>query len=142
MNSDRQSNDHPPGDDDSRSAYARGLDKITEVYAGDVATIPEGTMAFYDVMLRSLFAEVWDRELLTIRDRRLLLIGSIATHGQADTFVVQARAALKRDELTPDELRECLIMLAPYSGYPKVAGLVAPLEEVIDDHLRNPSEEA
>lgn len=114
-------------------AYERGLAKITEVYAGDVIAMPEGTMPFYDVMMKSLFAEVWDREELPIRDRRLLLLGVIAAQGQVDTFVIQARSALKRGELTPDELRECLIMLAPYAGYPNVAGLITPVEEVINE---------
>ncbi len=120
------------GDDAAQpSAYERGAAKIAEVYAGDVAALPEGTMPFYDVMMRTLFAEVWDRDVLSIRDRRLLLMGVIAAQGQADVFAIQARAALRRGELSADELRECLIMLAPYAGYPNVAALVGPVEEAI-----------
>ncbi len=126
--SDRDTPSEPP------SAYERGLAKITEVYAGDVAAMPEGTMPFYDVMMRSLFAEVWDRDVMSIRDRRLLLLGVIAAQGQTDTFAIQASAALARDELSPDELRETLIMLAPYAGYPNVAGLIGPVEEAIAAH--------
>ena len=118
------------------SAYERGIAAITEVYAGDVVTMPEGTMPFYDVMMRSLFAEVWDRDVMSIRDRRLLLLGVIAARGQVDTFVIQARAALKRGELSAEELRECLIMLAPYAGYPNIAALLMPVEEVIDEARR------
>jgi 4-carboxymuconolactone decarboxylase len=61
----------------------------------------------------------------------MLLMGVIAAQGQVDTWKIQARAALKRRELTPDELRETLVMLAPYAGYPNIAGLVVPCEEVI-----------
>lgn len=93
-------------------------------------------MPFYDVMMRSLFAEVWDREVMSIRDRRLLLLGVIAAQGQVDIFVIQARAALKRGELSAEELRECLIMLAPYAGYPNIAALLMPVEEVIDEARR------
>lgn len=118
---------------DEPTPYQRGVDKITEVYAGNVVAMPEGTMAFYDVMMKSLFAEVWDRDVLPIRDRRLLLLGVIAAQGQTDTFAIQATAALEREELTPDELRECLIMLAPYAGYPNVAGLLMPVETAIAD---------
>jgi 4-carboxymuconolactone decarboxylase len=117
--------------DDERSQFERGADKLREVYAGDVVDIPEGTFAFNDVMLRSLFAEVWDRDVLDIRSRRLLIMGVIAAAGQTDTWRIQARAALKRGELTPDELRETLVMLAPYAGYPNVAPLVIACEEVI-----------
>ena len=113
------------------SRYDRGAAKMREVYAGDVVDLPEGTMPFYDVMMRSLFAEVWDRDVLDLRSRRLLLMGVIATSGQADVWKIQARAALRRRELTPDELRETLIMLAPYAGFPNVSGLVAVCEQVI-----------
>lgn len=114
------------------SRYERGAAKLREVYAGDVVEIPEGANAFNDVMLRTLFAEVWDRdEVLDIRARRLLIMGVIAARGQADTWKIQARAALKRRELTPEELRETLVMLAPYAGYPNVAALIVPCEQVI-----------
>ena len=116
---------------DDRGQFERGRDKLREVYAGDVVDLPEGTIPFNDVMLRSLFAEVWDRPLLDIRSRRLLLMGVIAAAGQVDTWRIQARAALRRRELTPDELRETLIALAPYAGYPNVAPLVVAGEEVI-----------
>ena len=118
--------------DDGPSRYERGAAKLREVYAGDVVDLPEGTMAFNDVMIRSLWAEVWDRDVLDIRSRRLLILGVIAANGQVDTFKIQARAALRRRELTPDELRETLVMLAPYAGYPNVAGLIVPVEEVIN----------
>lgn len=116
---------------DDQTAFERGRAMLRRVYAGDVVDVPEGDMPFNDVMLRSLFAEVWGREVLDIRSRRLLIMGVIAANGQVDTWRIQARAALRRRELTPDELRETLIMLAPYAGYPNVAALLLPTEEVI-----------
>ena len=113
------------------SSYERGVAKVTEVYAGEVPALPEGTMAFNDVMMRSLFAEVWDREPLSVRDRRLLIMGVIAALGQTEVWKLQARSALKNQELSPDELRETLIQLAPYAGYPNVAPLVGECERII-----------
>ena len=111
--------------------FDRGMRKFREVYAGDVVELPEGAIPFNDVMQRSLFGEVWDRPALDIRSRRLLIMGVIAAAGQVDTWKIQARAALRRRELAPDELRETLVQLAPYAGYPRVAPLVAATEEVI-----------
>lgn len=117
---------------ESSDLYREGAAKMREVYAGDVVDLPEGTMAFSDVMMRSLFAQVWTRdEQLDQRSRRLLLMGVIAAQGQPDTWKIQARAALRHHELTPDELRETLVQLAPYAGYPNVAPLVMACEEVI-----------
>lgn len=119
---------------DEPSAWQRGADRIEEVYAGDVVALPEGAMPFYDVMLKTVFAEIWTRDELPMRDRRLLVMGAIAAMGSDDTWRVQAKAALSNGELTPDELRETLVQLAPYAGYPNVAGLVALTEQVIGEH--------
>ncbi len=117
--------------DDSPAPYERGLEILRDVYAGDVVTLPEGTMAFNDVMVQTLFDQVWRRGVLDVRSRRLLLMGVIAANGQIETWKIQARAAFRRGELIPDELRETLVMLAPYVGYPNISGLVVPCEEVI-----------
>lgn len=115
--------------DDER--YRRGVETIKKVYAGDVVVPPKGAMAFSDLMLESLFAEVWTREELSMRDRRLILLGAIGALGEKDTFGIQARAALKNEELSPVELREVLIMLANYAGYPRAAGLLGVVEQQI-----------
>lgn len=129
--------DPAAADPAAKSAYERGREIMAEIYAGDVVALPEGTMAFTDVMVKTLFAEVWgDRGVLSVRDRRLLIMGVIAARGQTDVWKLQAKAALKRGELEPDELRETLVMLAPYAGYPNVAPLVTACEEVIAEQDR------
>ena len=115
--------------DDDR--YQRGAEMIKKVYAGDVIVPPKGAMAFTDLMLESLFAEVWTREELSMRDRRLILLGVIGALGGKDIFGIQAKAALKNEELTPVQLREVLIMLANYAGYPRAADLIGVVEQQI-----------
>ena len=109
----------------------RGAEMMGRVYAGDVKAPPAGQSAFVDLMLEQLFAEVWTREELPVRDRRLLLLGIIAALGERDTFQIQVRAALKNGELTPAQVREALIMIANYAGYPRAAGLVVGTEQTI-----------
>ena len=115
--------------DDDR--YQRGAEMIKKVYAGDVIVPPKGAMAFSDLMLESLFAEVWTREELSIRDRRLILLGVIGALGEKDTFAIQAKAALKNGELEPQQLREVVIMLANYAGYPRAAAMLGVVEQQI-----------
>jgi 4-carboxymuconolactone decarboxylase len=90
----------------------RGVEMMKKVYAGDVVTPPPGVMAFSDLMLEQLFAEVWTREALPVRDRRLV-------------------AALKNGELTPAQVREVVITLANYAGYPRAAAQVVATEQTI-----------
>ncbi len=109
----------------------RGAQMLKKVYAGDVPVPPQGASAFADLMLEQVFAEVWTREALPIRDRRLLVMGVIAALGEADTWKIQVRSALKNGELTAEQVREALIQLAQYAGYPRTAGLIGPTEEAI-----------
>ena len=112
----------------------RGLKKFNEVYGGVVPAPPEGAMEFFDLMLEQLFAEVWTRPALSQRDRRLVTMGVIAALGEHDTFLIQARSALAKEELDPAALREMVIHLAHYAGYPRAAGLVTGVEKVIQEH--------
>ena len=57
----------------------------------------------------------------------------IAACGATDVWGLQVRAALHNGELTPEELRETLVILAPYAGYPRVAPLVGVCEETINE---------
>lgn len=118
-------------DSAASSAFERGAAMMRRIYGDAVVAPLEGTVPFSDVMIRSLFAEVWDRDVLSIRDRRLLIMGVIAAYGAADVWGLQVRAALENNELTPEELRETLVLLAPYAGYPRVAPLVGACEEAI-----------
>ena len=52
---------------------ALGEKTIKDVYAGDVI-VPEEGYTFTDVMLKQLFAELWTRETLSMRDKRILLL--------------------------------------------------------------------
>jgi len=103
---------------------------MKDVYAGDVVAPAEGYV-FTDIMLETLFAELWTRDTLSMRDKRILLLGMIAAQGERDTFKVQVKASLKRGETTPEEIRELHLFIAQYCGYPRAAGLIAPMEEGI-----------
>ena len=111
--------------------YERGAEMLKKVYADDVKAPPKGTMAFSDLMVENLFGEVWTRDVLSIRDRRLILLGVIGALGEKDTFAIQAKATLKNEELTPEQLREVVIVLANYAGYPRAAGVLGVVEQQI-----------
>jgi 4-carboxymuconolactone decarboxylase len=112
---------------------ARGAEMLAKVYAGDVVVPPEGASAFADLMLEQVFAEVWTRPALSIRDRRMLIMGAIAALGESLTWKIQVRAAIKNGELTSEQAREALLQLVQYVGYPRAAGLLGPTEEAIRD---------
>ena len=115
----------------TKSRHQRGEDEIKEVYAGDVLVPPEGTYTFSDIMLETLFAEIWTRDVLSMRDKRILLLGMIAAQGEGMTFKIQTKAGIKNGELTPEDVRELHLFIAQYCGYPKASSILGPMEEGI-----------
>ncbi len=110
---------------------ARGVELFNEVYCGDVA-LPagEGQSAFLDFMLETLFGELWADGTLPIRDRRLLLIGAIAAQGDPTTLTIQMRAALKRGELTLEQLEAVAMFMTQYVGYPRGSQVFRVISEL------------
>ncbi len=116
--------------DDKRQ---RGLAMMREVYGWDVQ---DGPGDFFGLTVGHLFAEIWTRPGLTVRDRRLLLIGLLIGSGKDDIAEIQIGAALRAAELDPDQLREIVIFLAHYAGWPTGAKLSMRAEKLISqaDH--------
>lgn len=111
----------------------RGLDKMSEVYGWDVQ---DGPGDFFAITVDHLFADIWSRPGLTLRDRRLLLLGLLVGQGQQDVADIQIGAALRQAELTPDELREIAIFLTHYAGWPSGARLSMQVETLIREQAK------
>jgi 4-carboxymuconolactone decarboxylase len=118
---------------------AKGIEMFKKSY-GDalMEPPPEGQDPFFDIMLETLFGTVWAREEhLAMRDRRLFTMGIIAAMGQADVFEIQVGCALKNQELTEEQIRELIIHLAPYAGYPRVGSLRGAAEKAIQQYNKS-----
>jgi 4-carboxymuconolactone decarboxylase len=111
--------------DDKRQ---RGLEVMRQVYGWDVQ---DGPGDFFGLTADHLFGEIWTRPGLTIRDRRLLLLGLLVGQGHHDVAEIQVDAALRLGELDADQLREVVIFLTHYAGWPKGAKLNSQTEKVI-----------
>jgi 4-carboxymuconolactone decarboxylase len=106
----------------------RGLETMRQVYGWDVK---DGPGDFFGLTVDHLFADIWTRPGLTMRDRRLLLIGLLTGQGKDDVADIQLGAALRGDELNADQLREIVIFLAHYAGWPAGAALSMRVEKLI-----------
>ncbi len=108
----------------SNNKRDRGIARYHEVYCNQLPDPPaEGQDRFFDFMLGSLFGELWDNDTLSIRDRRLLLLGAITAQGEEGTFAIQAESAYKRGELSIEQLEEVVLFLTQYVGYPRASKL-------------------
>jgi 4-carboxymuconolactone decarboxylase len=111
---------------------ARGKRMFGEVYGGVMPT-PEDDASdeFISLMLDNLFSEIWSRPTMSIRDRRLVIIGIAAAMGEEFIFETQSRTALHKKELSEAEIREILILLTQYIGYPRASRLRARVQPLL-----------
>lgn len=107
---------------------AAGFAKMKEVYGWDITTA-EGT--FMEMTVDHLFAQVWTQGDLTVKERRLLLIGMAVGSGMEDVATLQLDAAMRIGEMTPEDLRTIVVFLAHYAGWPHAAKLNSEVETLI-----------
>ncbi len=93
----------------------RGLEIMSKVYGWEMQ---DGPGEHFAVTADHLFANIWTRPGLTIRDRRLLLLGALTAQGAPDIAEIQIEAALKNEELDEQQLREIALFLCHYVGWP------------------------
>ena len=104
----------------------RGLEKMNEVYGWEMPNV-EGD-PYFDLTVDHLFANIWTRPGLSMREKRMMTLTVVTAVGNADLAEIQANAALANGELTVDELKEMAVFLTHYLGFPlgsKLDGVVS-----------------
>jgi alkylhydroperoxidase/carboxymuconolactone decarboxylase family protein YurZ len=96
--------------------------------------MPEQLDPYTGETVRHLFADVWARPELSVRDRRLLVIGATAALGRADLMQIQVRGALANRELTTDQLNEVILHLAFYVGWGNATAVHRGVAAAIAEH--------
>ncbi|MGY3319053.1 carboxymuconolactone decarboxylase family protein [Arthrobacter sp. TE12232] len=82
-----------------------------------------------DLTDRVLFGDIWERIELSPRDRSLVTVASLITSGSTE----QLRGHLvraKSNGLTETELKEAIIHLAFYAGWPKAMSAITVAKEI------------
>lgn len=99
-------------------AWERGIAMAAKVYGPDIAggmdQAPRSPSLTDTV--EHLFAEIWARGNLTIRDRRLLVLGATTMLGRGDLLETQLRGALRNGEFTQAQIQEMALFLTYYTS--------------------------
>ncbi len=101
-------------DPDESARQGRAMQ--SKVYADIPADDPWLRMA-----QEHLFAQIWTRPGLSVRDRRLISLTAAAYAGSHEGYASHLRGALDHGDLSTDELWEWLLHFTQYAGYPKAA---------------------
>jgi 4-carboxymuconolactone decarboxylase len=79
-----------------------------------------------------LFGDVWERPELPKRDRSLATVAALVAGGNAEQLVSHLRLA-KRNGLTETELKEVIIHLAFYAGWPRAMSAMLVAKRIFDE---------
>jgi 4-carboxymuconolactone decarboxylase len=85
---------------------------------GELGPVDPDSFAAYS--LRNLYNDVWGRDELSMRDRRMLLLGVLAAQSLDWPLGVHLRCAIEQGEMSRPDVEEIKRVLAGYIGFPKV----------------------
>ena len=111
-----------------QSAHKTGQDELERVYhPTDVARFRE-LEAFcpdFIAIIRGFgLGSLWQRPTLTVREKELVVLGSLITQGCAlDEIRQHVHTSLQRGLLL-DEILECLVLLTAYVGIPRTLSAI------------------
>jgi 4-carboxymuconolactone decarboxylase len=99
-------------------SWKSGLNIIEQVYGAGSSALMQGLdeQPFVSETVRHLFGEIWSRPGLSMRDKRLLVIGATAMLGRADLVSIQVAGAIVNGELTDEQLAEIPLLMMFYAG--------------------------
>ena len=106
----------------------RGLDKMNEVYGWEMPDMPGD---YFALTVDHLFADIWSRPGLSMRDKRIMTLSVVTALGLPDLAEIQVNAALQNSELTAEELREMALFITHYVGFPLGSTFNGVVEKVI-----------
>lgn len=106
----------------------KGLDKMNEVYGWEMPDMPGD---YFALTVDHLFADIWSRAGLSMRDKRIMTLSVVTALGLSDLAEIQINAALQNEELTAEELREMAIFITHYVGFPLGSTFNNVVEKVV-----------
>ena len=78
-----------------------------------------------------LFGDIWERPGLSKRDRSLITVAALVATGKSDQLTFHLDFA-RRNGVTEDELKEAILHLAFYTGWPNGMGAMSVAKQVFE----------
>lgn len=109
----------------SDERLAKGHEAMTRIYGKQTAdwVVSNVGTPYTDETVGRLFGEVWERPGLSLRDRRLLVLGATAMLGRPDLVEFQVMGGLQGGDFDREQLDEAVFQLAYYVGWGNASAL-------------------
>lgn len=115
----------------SGDSWQKGLAVLEQVYGPGSSAMMAGREGSPMVAetVGHLFGEIWSRPGLSIRDKRLLVLGATAMLGRADLVAIQVAGAILNGELSDEQLEEIPLLLLFYAGAGNATALYQGIQQ-------------
>jgi 4-carboxymuconolactone decarboxylase len=123
------------GHSDGAALRARAQGKRSPALGDALADLDPELLEWADDFI---FGKVWSRPGLEFQDRVLVAITALAAQGATTQLRNYLHGALQ-DGMDPDRIREALVMLVVYVGFPTALGALGVFKEALEAHERSAS---
>lgn len=119
-----------------RTLYELGIEKRREVLGDDwvdasLANRTDFNADFQEMITRTAWSEIWTRDGLDEKTRRLLTLVITASLGRWSEFRLHVKSGLEKSGFSEEELKETLMQLAVYAGVPAANSAFSEAQAVI-----------
>jgi 4-carboxymuconolactone decarboxylase len=117
--------------------YRRGVDVVQNLSSGSLekflktSRIAEVAPDFARMVIEFAFGDLYSREVLSLRDREIVAIASLASLGHASPQLRTHVEAAQRLGLSKSEIVEILMQIAIYSGLPAALNALADCHDLL-----------
>ena len=107
----------------AKDGYERGMKTRRKVLGDEWVDRAEKNKTafnaeFQELITRYAWDEVWNRERIPHKVRRMIVIGTMVALGRWEEFQLHVRAALQSGDLDAEDVKEILLQQAIYCGVP------------------------
>jgi 4-carboxymuconolactone decarboxylase len=79
----------------------------------------------------TLFGDIWERRELSPRDRSLITVAALITNGNTEQLSGHLARA-RENGVTDEQLKEVIVHLAFYAGWPRAMSAIAVAKNVLN----------
>lgn len=111
--------------------WIKGLEIVEQVYGPGASKgmKDHDSSPFLGEVVRHLFGDIWTLPALSVRDKRLLVIGATTMLNRPDLIAVQVAGAIANGELTDQQLDELTLLMMFYAGVGTTTGLLQGISQ-------------
>jgi 4-carboxymuconolactone decarboxylase len=105
---------------------------LGDAYVERTAQVQDPFLApFFEAGTQLIWGGLWNRPGLDVKYRSLVVVSVLAAIGRVHELQIHIRGALNIG-WTPDELREALLQIAGYAGFPAALDALRVLSDIVN----------